>query len=310
MYVESFHNRVKTFYLKRRVNRRVDDLLNLLLKIEKDDFWRHHLDVKYKRQGRISHIETNRHIRGMQISDKDVEEISDFKWKVKSQDPNDKADLVHEVNFVRPDCFDDSCHKHCLNLSCIGLCGHMYHCTCLDYKNLCKHIHKIHSYRVHRLKAPRIRSPKIEDSYYADQSDEEPLTLYHTKHVEKDIGKISQTKLKRTSSALESISHHIKNEKVLEYALNHICNILEEVNSYCQAIASMDDTSHTQGQFLNAHEYAPNSKLKCQPRPNIPKFVRTSIKRKKRPDIVLGTPFQVVKVMKDVIMRKENSRVQ
>ena len=31
MYVESYHNRLKTFYMNRRLNKRVDDLLNILL---------------------------------------------------------------------------------------------------------------------------------------------------------------------------------------------------------------------------------------------------------------------------------------
>ena len=56
MYVESFHNRLKTFYLKRRANRRVDDLLNLLLKIEEDDYWRHRVDNKYERQENIQKV--------------------------------------------------------------------------------------------------------------------------------------------------------------------------------------------------------------------------------------------------------------
>lgn len=82
MYVESFQNRVKKNYLKRRFNRRVDDLLNLIHDIEQDNYWRHHLDVKYQRQGKTNQIETNRHKRGIQISDHDVDEVDDYKWKV------------------------------------------------------------------------------------------------------------------------------------------------------------------------------------------------------------------------------------
>ena len=47
MYEDSFHNRLKTFYMQRQRNRRLDDLVNLLLQIEGDDFWRHNLDVLY-----------------------------------------------------------------------------------------------------------------------------------------------------------------------------------------------------------------------------------------------------------------------
>ena len=41
MFVESFHNKIKTFYLERMPNKRIDDLINVLLEIEADDYWSH-----------------------------------------------------------------------------------------------------------------------------------------------------------------------------------------------------------------------------------------------------------------------------
>ena len=40
MFVESFHNKLKTFYVDHRPNKRVDDLLNLVLVTEEDDYSR------------------------------------------------------------------------------------------------------------------------------------------------------------------------------------------------------------------------------------------------------------------------------
>ena len=40
MFVESFDNKLKTFFMERRPNKRVDDLINLLLTIEEEDYWR------------------------------------------------------------------------------------------------------------------------------------------------------------------------------------------------------------------------------------------------------------------------------
>ena len=45
MFVEPFHNKLKTIYMDRRPNKRVDVLLNLLLAIEEDDYWRHERDT-------------------------------------------------------------------------------------------------------------------------------------------------------------------------------------------------------------------------------------------------------------------------
>ena len=41
MFVESFHNRLKTFFMQRKINKRIDDLVILLLDIEEEDYWRY-----------------------------------------------------------------------------------------------------------------------------------------------------------------------------------------------------------------------------------------------------------------------------
>ena len=48
MLVESFHNRLKTFYMNRKPNKRLDDLIALLLRIERDDFLRRTKRLVYK----------------------------------------------------------------------------------------------------------------------------------------------------------------------------------------------------------------------------------------------------------------------
>ncbi|XP_065899007.1 uncharacterized protein [Dysidea avara] len=68
MYLESFHNQLKTNYLNGKVNRRVDFLIHHLLEYEKDQFFRYKRDhllppPMHKRiQQEISH-----HQRGMKI---------------------------------------------------------------------------------------------------------------------------------------------------------------------------------------------------------------------------------------------------
>ena len=41
MYAESFHKVLKTYYLERMPNERVDDLINVLLTFEEDNYWQH-----------------------------------------------------------------------------------------------------------------------------------------------------------------------------------------------------------------------------------------------------------------------------
>ena len=38
--------------------------------------------------------------------------------------------------------------SRCLQLPCIGLCKHLYHCNRSDDSSLCKHTHKIHSHQL------------------------------------------------------------------------------------------------------------------------------------------------------------------
>ena len=39
MYVGSFHNVLKAYHMERKPNKRVDDLINVLLTYEEDNYW-------------------------------------------------------------------------------------------------------------------------------------------------------------------------------------------------------------------------------------------------------------------------------
>ena len=45
MFVESFHNKLKIFFMEQIPNKRVDDLINILLTIEEGDYWRRERDL-------------------------------------------------------------------------------------------------------------------------------------------------------------------------------------------------------------------------------------------------------------------------
>ena len=83
--------------MKRKRNRRVDDLLNLLLKIEENDYWRHLLASKYERQEDVTSDGDTRHIRGMKIVDTDVEEVNEKLWRVKSQSQSPDLYLILDI---------------------------------------------------------------------------------------------------------------------------------------------------------------------------------------------------------------------
>ena len=47
MFVESFHNKFKTFYHERLPNKQIDDLINVLLEIEADNYRKHKRRIVY-----------------------------------------------------------------------------------------------------------------------------------------------------------------------------------------------------------------------------------------------------------------------
>lgn len=71
MGVHSFHNKLKTNYLKGKVNRRVDVLLHVLFRIEEDNFFSYR--KKCQNPAASSRSEGTRHQNAMGISAERVE---------------------------------------------------------------------------------------------------------------------------------------------------------------------------------------------------------------------------------------------
>ena len=321
MFVESFHNRLKTYYMKRKRGRRLDDLVNLLLTIEEDDFWRHRLDMMYGKDERAK-TTTNRHKSGLKIEDDDVLKVAPSVWEVRSQrksgvrsearnentmsclddDESDgeynikpemagKSDAqddqdgdrelrndpelsfpVHRVELKRDQCRDDFCFTRCLELSCLGLCGHLYQCSCLDVSLMCKHIHKVHSVRLRNNEARRIHQFNDNDV----DCTQDALAVYNTEVHEIKREERSEEKLKeRAIAALNCIESYLENANVRSYGIGRVCVVLEQLALECSSIAKVENVS--QGHFDTPVTVPPNEKLKIQFRPK--KMVRTSKKR-------------------------------
>ena len=68
----SFHNKLKTTYLNGKMNRRVDFLLDVLLQIEKDQYFKYMYRQQMLGVNHKAILETQRHERGMKIPKMDV----------------------------------------------------------------------------------------------------------------------------------------------------------------------------------------------------------------------------------------------
>ena len=117
MFVESFHNKLKTFFMERRPNKRVDDLINLLLKTEEEDYWRRKRDVEYYESlvdqptGQI-----NRHEKGINIPDAHVNRIDEEIYEVVSQSNNECQYFMKKIN---NECNDHDCLERFVSMFCL-----------------------------------------------------------------------------------------------------------------------------------------------------------------------------------------------
>lgn len=136
MHVEAFHRLVKSVYFQQKQNRRVDCLLNVLLRLTRDKaFERLQKNEQSKvtyRQSEMNkrHVNAEKCIAGIKISS-----LSETCWSIKSQEGN-----TYSIQKEKP-C---PCPLKCFHC---GVCTHMYSCTCLDnllHCTACKHIHVLH----------------------------------------------------------------------------------------------------------------------------------------------------------------------
>lgn len=167
---EAFTNRLKATCTKKKANWRLDDLTTLLLEIEQDDF-----DLRIKENCLnlpfgLDDAKNSRHVKGLEIPNKDVTEQFSNQWTVMSQTSRDKKYFVSKCNDT---CECDPCPFICKDLLCYKLCVHLYFCTCTDKSPLCKHIHKVHSLLTKIITIP---ADGVAGSSFSLQ--EENVTLY------------------------------------------------------------------------------------------------------------------------------------
>ena len=272
MLVESFHNRLKTFYMNRIPNRRLDDLINLLLRVERDDYLRRTKQLVYKECDVFNTFGARtRHERGLKISDEDVSCLSDggscyddvVMWEVKSQS---KPGVVYTVSLLELWCNVDLCMETCLELSCCGLCAHMFSCSCLDKSGICKHIHKVQSVKVRLSDAAKqlhnLQHNIIDDTPGNDEHGI-PVQLYDAPSGPITYAADDPVKLLDTiHTKLLKLDGLIGNSSIKKYLLPHIDGVLSNLIQQCEAVNVSHAAPVTEMPPLISN--APNEKLEKQ----------------------------------------------
>ena len=127
MYVESFHRTLKYVYMKGRINKRIDNLIHVLIKISRDKLFEQLSKLeKGKISGRLSAIR-KRHLASTNLSVQLVTQKSDMEWSVQSNDQ--KQDYTVTLENVK---CTMSCQLVCRDCS---VCIHIY---------ICMYMHGLH----------------------------------------------------------------------------------------------------------------------------------------------------------------------
>ncbi|KAL1457152.1 hypothetical protein WDU94_001813 [Cyamophila willieti] len=114
MYVVSFHNILKSIYLKRKPNKRIDTLVKLLLEVEEDAYARRTINnVRNEREVLVDLI-TASHLNAMEISEENMTNIvANIHWRVKSESLDIEYDVQRYatsskyVEYVKQDEIED-----------------------------------------------------------------------------------------------------------------------------------------------------------------------------------------------------------
>ena len=161
-FVESFHNKLKSYYFSRVQNRRIDILLNTILQVEQDAYGDRLLrQMRNQPSIEVQHI-NDRHTSSMLIFETAVVQHSETHFSVRSA----TSVNVYDIYVLNDNCDLKQCYVKCTATECGRLCFHMYKCSCPDFNehcNICKHIHRVHqstkpqlAYRRTQMNIPRI----------------------------------------------------------------------------------------------------------------------------------------------------------
>ncbi|XP_046384220.1 uncharacterized protein LOC124154490 [Ischnura elegans] len=255
MFVESFHNKLKSHYLNRKVNRRLDDLIQVLLTIHKTV----HLGLAYKRMSKkpplgFQNSYNNDHMKGLKISDDEIFSTSDENvWHVKSQ--NDQSTIYTVENISQNCLYPDLCFIRCNEFSCQDLCCHLYTCSCPNNYALCKHVHKVHSFVVRNRPTPAPMHETILNF--------PPDKLFKSVSTSKDC-KLEHINVQHS----HAIGQHLDKLKILSQQcspvlLPYISKSLKLLVETCQGAIECNQSNSTLG-TLSAHDVPPNAKLSPQ----------------------------------------------
>ena len=254
MYLESFHNKLKTIFMDRKQNKRIDKLIYILLEMEKDYYLNRLKNIKYG--GIETPSPTERHESSRTISDDFIHVVNENTFTIQS---STNGDIFYTVAKVNDKCTLQTCFQKCNTPPCKNLCAHIYTCSCPDENLICKHIHKVHSL-----------------SYVEHENDcDADIELFHTSEYNQESENIRHEHLlQRFQAGLQTLQNQVKDPKLNNECLESIVRKIEDLTLSTQA--HIDNINSETLRMEEAFQVSSTKKLDKQPT-----FKRTSKVRRK-----------------------------
>lgn len=286
-HLESFHHRLKKVYLKRKINKRLDDLIYILYDVEWDDHLSRLREASIGFAVQPQHI-LERHKRGLLMEDSSiVEQCWDKLWEVKSAS---NGSVTYIVERYKTSCNFEFCFSKCTKPECHGLCAHLFSCSCPDHHPLCKHIHKVQSYLTRG--DPFI--PVAEEEFYnfnnSKSSEDFILDFDQASHHENNVPQNRKRSIiiERLTSNVSLLQQFVisaqEKADVPDHTLIHVDSVLSDLVHVIETSVKhhKPDDIPTVPTMQPVVSFAPNEKLKTQ-MSQLPSFKRPQ-KRKRKDD--------------------------
>ena len=250
MFLESFHNQLKTVYFEGKRNRRIDILLDTLLQIENNVYFKHLAAQKFSLPSEENIKTSDRHQGSYDISNSSVFQVNENTFSIVSKDK------LYTVNVDKQKCNETHCYTKCQKVPCIDLCRHLLSCNCFDYGegNICKHLHKIQS----------MLNINMNRQGLKEKGDIEiKNTENKTRNSSKEKSHIPN-KIRGIQDRLNKIMSQVTNsQNVQEHRLDNIISSLDHIISANDAFENLPSSLK---EFKKTDKISSNAKNELQPR--------------------------------------------
>ena len=141
----SFHRLLKYVYMRGRINKRVDKLLHILMKVARDKGFERLCKLeKGKFSVRLSLIRKG-HFESTRLSATSVTQINSSQWMVTSSNSTRQYTIYGDMKVC--------CINFHLQCNMCNICVHSFSCNCMDSlinHIICKHIHLVAKQQNHK----------------------------------------------------------------------------------------------------------------------------------------------------------------